>query len=284
MRTTRIGKHFFSRPGSIAAAGAGLVLLAGTINGLTEKPVINLSKQDTALNVNQNLILYASAGHKRLITDLLWIQTLMESDLEHYSGRDLNNWLFHRFNTITTLDPRFYQNYLYGGLFLGIVKDDLEGADVIYTKGLAAFPDDFRLNYNAGFLRYFELGDYEAALGPLQKIQNHPRAPVFLQSIVNKLMLATGTELEEIFKLVLFNYTTTTDEALKHRLGKDLYAIRAQIDLECLNNNGRGCQRQDLEGNPYQNRGGTWHSPRAFLPYKINPRGNVRRKEVDTMK
>ncbi len=288
MSTKAFSKNYFSRHRLLLVGGFALIVTAGWVNLQTEKPLIHVTKQETALNVDQNLVLLMSGGHKRLITDLLWIQTLIESDLEHYTKRDLGNWLFHRFNTIASLDPQFYQNYLYGGLFLGIVKDDLEGADVIYEKGLAAFPDDFSLNYNAGFLRYFELGKMEEALVSLQKIRNHPRAPVFIHSIINKLLLATGTGLEEVFGLVLFNYNTSRDETLKKRLKRDLYAIRSQIDLECLNNQGASaaCARKDLNGDPYVYRSGVWHSPKPFLPYRILKRSkkSQRLMEVDTMK
>jgi hypothetical protein len=286
MKTKAISKNYFSSHRLLLAAGLGFILTAGLINHQTEKPMIEVSKQETAINVDQKLVLLMSAGHKRIFTDLLWIQTLIESDLEHYNKRDLGNWLFLRFNTMAALDPQFYQNYLYGGLFLGIVKDDLEGADVIYGKGLVVFPDDFSLNYNAGFLRYFELGKMEKALVSLQKIRNNPKAPVFIHSIINKLLLATGTGLEEIFGLVLFNYNSSTDSTLKKRLKKDLYAIRSQIDLECLNNKGVSCAHRDLEGTPYQNQNGVWHSPKPFLPYRITRRSKEpqKLKEVDTIK
>ncbi len=286
MMRNALSKYFFKSDLLLLTGGLGFLLLAGAINVRTEKPIIKLTKQDTALNINHDLVRLLSAGNKRLLTDLLWIQTLIESDLEHYNNRDLNNWLFLRFNTIATLDPNFYENYLYGGLFLGVAKDDLEGADVLYTKGLKVFPDDYRLNYNAGFLRYFELGKMEAALVSLKKIRNNPRAPVFINSIINKLMLATGTGLEEVFGLVLFNYNSTEDKYLKEKLRRDLYSIRAEIDLSCLNNQGTECALGDLDGKPYTKKNGSWNSAKPFLPYRLNRRSTTqeRLQETNTFK
>src|SRR4051812_26318090 len=89
-------KHFF-KDSFLLGIGIVLFLIAGIINQRTPKPNPDLSKQLTALNVNKDLLVFLSAGNKRLITDLLWVQTLLESDLQHYSARDLKNWMFIRF-------------------------------------------------------------------------------------------------------------------------------------------------------------------------------------------
>ncbi len=272
MRIYNVRKYFFSKDYLVLVAGLILLILAWTININVEKPLIQLQKQDTALNINKNLLIFSSAGNKRLITNLLWIQTLIESDLKHYSNRDLNNWLYLRFNTISVLDPYFYENYLYGGQFLAIIKDDLEGANDIYQKGLNLYPDDYLLNYNAAFLNYFEMGNNEKGIKYLSKIVDHPRAPVFLRSILNKLMLSEGTDLETIYNLVLHNYETTRDENLKNKLKSDLYSIRVEIDLTCLNNQKTNCQFRDPDGNNYIRKGDKYFPNKEMRPFRITNR------------
>ncbi|MBT6326719.1 MAG: hypothetical protein HOJ35_12170 [Bdellovibrionales bacterium] len=102
-------------------------------------PKINISKQDSATNINQTFINLFNAGEKQLISSLLWVQTILDSDLEHYQKNDSNNWMFLRFNTIISLDPRFYEAYLYGGQYLSVIKDDDLGAKIIYEKGLSVY-------------------------------------------------------------------------------------------------------------------------------------------------
>jgi hypothetical protein len=252
--------------------GFFFLLFAGLINSQLKKPDLNLSKQDTAINFDKNLLIFFSAGNKRLLTDLIWVQTLIESDNDHYKGKDLNNWLFLRFNTISILDPKFYENYLYGGQFLAIIKDDLEGANVIYEKGVANYPDDYSLNYNAGFMNYFEKGDYKKGLSYLEKISNHPKAPVYVKSIINKLKASLGMDLKEVFQLVLHNYQATKDEKLKKRLHGDMYALKAEIDLECLNSQSLNCSRTDLNGTNYRFINGNFESVLKFIPYRIKDR------------
>ncbi len=286
MYFNKVSKHVFSPEAKLGVAAVVLFFLACVVNQKNEKPVLNLSKQDTAININKDLLVFLSAGNKRLLTDLIWVQTLIESDVDHYKKRDLNSWLFLRFNTVASLDPYFYQNYLYGGLFLAIIKDDLEGADVIYDKGLAHFPEDYRLNYNAGFLNYYEMGNTKKGLAYLEKVQDHPRAPVFLRSIINKLRLDTGASLEEVYQLVRYHHATTDEEKLKAKLGRDLYSIKAEIDLTCLNNRRSGCDHRDWDGDPYVRRGDRYHTAKPFLPYRINKRGEttspLENQKIDT--
>jgi hypothetical protein len=264
-----ISKSIFSNSTLLAALGSAFFLFAGFLNTQLRRPIIQLSKQETALNINNNLLLYGSAGNKMLFTDLIWIQTLIESDIEHYKKKDLNNWLFLRFNTIAVLDPKFYENYYFGGQFLGIVKDDLEGANVIYQNGLEHFPDDYNLNYNAGFLNYYEMGNFEAGLRYLTKIKNHPKAPIFITSIINKLQFEITGDKKSALALLYENYRQTKDPTLRNKLEQDIYALKATIDLECLNSNQRDCDQKDAEGRNYLRDNEGHKAPKSFRPFKL---------------
>lgn len=270
MDSNLIRKPFSSNNILILGIAILILLSACYLNLHNNKPSLVISKQDTAININTKFLMLLSAGHKRLITDLLWTQTLIESDIEHYKKRDLNSWLFLRFNTISELDPKFYQNYLYGGQFLGIIKDDIEGAKIIYTKGLKQYPDDYQLNFQAGFLYYFEAGDLENGLKYLSKVESHPRAPMYLRSITNKLRFHVQGDLNHIFELVLLNYQTAKDEMFKQRLRNDLYNIRAEIDLNCLNGKKNKCRYEDLNGDAYILKNGVYVPSRNFTPFRIH--------------
>jgi hypothetical protein len=275
MLSMRFRKPFLSKDSALLAVGAALLLISGMLHNGTKKPQIQISKQDTALNVNRNLLIFMSAGNRRLFSDLIWIQTLLESDLEHYSKKDLNSWLYLRFMTIQALDPEFYENYLYGGQFLAIIKDDLVGAEVLYSKGVTKFPDDYQLNFQAGFMNFFEIGDFATALKYLSKIENDPKSPTFLKSIINKLKYGLSNDLEATFQLVLFNYQATKDENLKERLWKDLYCIRTEMDLDCLNKKRGNCRYKDLNNVAYIKNNDVYHSVQKVLKYGIKTRNSV---------
>lgn len=255
----------------------GILLLAIIFFGLAifqhdrfNKPSFKISKQDSKVNINKDLLRMMSLGNKRMIADLIWIQTLLESDLERYTKSDLGSWMYLRFVSISELDPLFYENYLFGGQYLSIVKDDVEGAASLYERGLVHYPNDFRLNLNAGFNYYFEMGDYKNGLKCLEKIEYHPKASVAIPSIVHKLKAETGTDLETVLGLVTAQYKSSQDQELKERLLKDMYAIKAEIDLKCLNTKKQNCDTKDLHNNAYVLKGNSYAAQIPYLPYKLN--------------
>lgn len=274
-------KHFFE--GSVLLwVSISAFLVAGVINQQSPMPRLQLSKQQTAVNINKSVLLFLSAGNSRLLTDLLWVQTLLESDLEHYAGKDLNSWMYLRFSTIAALDPLFYENYAWGGQYLSIVKDDLLGAVNLLKLGLRHYPDDYRLNYQLGFTYYFELGDSEQGLKYMEKVAGHPRAPKYFQSIVLKLRHESGGDINATLALIYDLMTSTNDKYLRERLQKDFYALKAQRDLTCLNSGKSGCETLDAQGVPYRMIYGRYHSQTPFVPYNLKRRGDPKKSESVT--
>ncbi len=244
--------------------------ISAFMNRSLEKPIIILDKQEIALNFNNKLLAFFSLGHKKLVTDLLWITTLIESDVEHYKKQDLNSWLYLRFKSITTLDPKFLRAYRFGGKYLSIIKDDLEGAEKLMTDGLKVFPNDYQLNYDLGFLYAFESGEHQKALGVFQKIQNHPQAPAYLKSTINKLKYEQSNDLNLAWQIVFDMYSKEANGTpLKRKLHSDLYAIKAELDLKCLNNKKTNCPKVDFLGKPYIYSDGSYTTQFSYKPYKL---------------
>lgn len=250
-----------------------LLVISGILNNSYKKPHINVSKQDSALNFNDDVILMLNMGQKRLITDLFWIMTLLESDIEHYNKKDLNSWLYLRFKTIIRLDPLFLRAYRFGGKYLSIIKDDLYGAKEIFDKGLEVYPDDYDLLFDAAYLYAFELQDYKKAKELYQKVALFPKSPDFVKSLVNKIGFAGNSDLNLTFKVIYKLWQETPDETnLKTKLWQDLYSIKAELDLKCLNNNGKNCAEADFAGNPYILQDGRYISRFPFSPYRFKSR------------
>jgi hypothetical protein len=235
-----------------------------------EKPLIKISQQDSSLNFNQDFLRIFSVGNKKLIADMLWVQTLLQSDLEHYKKSNLENWMFHRFMAISVLDEKFYENYFYGSLYLSIVKDDPLAASVLYERGLVYYPEDFNLNYNAGFNYYFELGEYSKGLVLLDKIKNHPKASKILLSVVNKLKLQTGVDINTVYNLVLERIKQSKDPELESKLREEAYSLKAEMDLDCLNNGKAHCDTKDFVGIYYVKRADKkYYTSRPFNLYRL---------------
>lgn len=269
-----IRKLLFGQDSLLLIATIILFLSAGILNNSFKKPQLKLSKQQTAINVNKELLTFLSAGNQRLITDLLWVQTLLESDLEHYKEDDLNSWMYLRFLTISYLDPLFYENYRYGGQYLSIVKDDLLGAVDIFKKGIKHYPNDYSLKYHLGFTYFFELGDYENGVKWLEQIMYHPRAPSFLKVIVNKMKFELQNDFDYSLLFIEDLLKRTKDKYLREKLEKDFYALKAERDLRCLNYQGTNCERLDAEGNAYFFSEGRFRSQKTFVPYRLKKKGD----------
>lgn len=247
---------------------------SGYLNSQLNKPLFNVSKQQSALNFNDYFLMFVGASNKRLISDLFWISTLIESDLDHYKKKDLNSWMYLRFKTITFLDPKNLKVYQFGGKYLSIIKDDLLGAQQIFEKGLTYYPQDFDLNFDAGFLYGFELDDFDKAIEKYENIINHPRAPNFLIGIINKLKFEKSKDLNLAFRLNLERYSQLPDGPMKQKVHSELYAIKAQIDLECLNSFKDHCEKSDFEKIPYfKDNSGNYKSVKNYKEYKLYKKG-----------
>lgn len=237
----------------------------------SEPPVITVDKQESATNFNQYFYRFLSLGNKRTFSNVLWIQTLLESDLEKYQKRDLSNWMYLRFLTISQLDPLFYENYLFGGIFLSVIKDDLLGAEDMFSRGLKFYPYDYSLNYYAGFNAFYEMGDYDKGFDYLSRIKDHPKAPATLKMVVNKLQFEVTQDYDLGLALLKESYDNAKDEIVKNKLYADMYSLMAERDLKCLNEGQKNCRVIDLDGRPYiKNKNGKWDAVVRFKEYKIH--------------
>lgn len=285
MRTPNVGKQFSSKDSFLVIGGCILFLLAGLIHQQFTKPPLELKKQDTAVNINKDLLIFMSAGNKRLLADLFWVHTLLESDLEHYAKQDLKDWMYLRFKTISILDPLFYENYAWGGQYLTVAKDDIMGGNDLMESGLKYYPDDYKLHFLLGFSYYYELGDYDKGIYYYEKIMDHPRSPHYLRTIVNKMKVEKGFDYEVALTMIRDQIEDAKDEELKDKLKKDLYSLKAERDLKCLNNNGSKCDLYDSEGKAYILKGDQYYTYRHFRPFRLAKKGQrTKAIEVNTMK
>lgn len=238
------------------------------ISKTNNPPALFISKQQSTLNINENFWMYFNLGQKRLISSLYWVNTILDSDVDHYKNKDLNSWMFLRFNTISLIEPKFYENYKFGGPYLSIVKDDLNGADIIYNKGLTQYPEDYSLLLNSGFHYYFEQRNLEKAYPILLKLKKNPKTPQYIISALARIESNKGN-LEDSF-IILKEYQSRfrDDTVIYDKINEQLYSIKAEMDLNCLNNNLSNCSRVDLDKNPYIQQNLKYKAPKKWVPYR----------------
>lgn len=273
-----MAKEFFNNPlkKNIFALTIIVFLFIGIllVEKHTRKPPLSLTPQDTTIHFDEHLVKALSFGQYRLTSSILWAETMLRAGIKHYKGGDLNNWMYKRLNLITTLDPYFYQAYLYGGMYLSVVKDDDIGAKNIYEKGLLNYPYDLYLCLNAGFHYHFELFDYPNAIKVYKRIVKHPNAPKHIPSILARLQSEEGN-LQDAFKTLQAMYNTIPEgTVIRERFANQLYSIKAELDLKCLNGNEdiRSCDRLDYKGQSYLYSNGSWIAQEEWKPYRIKKR------------
>jgi tetratricopeptide (TPR) repeat protein len=233
------------------------------------RPKVFISKQDSTLNLNYQFLNIVNVGHKRLISSLFWISTILESDITHYKQKDLNSWMFLRFNTISKLEPKFLTNYTFGGLYLSVIKDDLEGASSLYLTGLKNYPNDYDLLKTAGYHFYFEVEDYAHATEVFRKLKNFPNLPFSIRSTISRLEAQDGdlSDAYAFLKESLEKAPANSD--LRKKISTFLYAIKAEIDLTCLNNSKSNCKHDDFYGNKYMYKDGNYIAVNEWVPFRI---------------
>ncbi|RZF23185.1 hypothetical protein DAY19_05295 [Halobacteriovorax vibrionivorans] len=124
--------------------------------------------------LNSDFVKIISFGNYRFISGFIWAKTLLDADTEHISQGE-KSWLYYRFKLISDLDPTFYENYLHGGVYLSIIKDDIYSAAEIFDKGLSYYPKDFQLLYNAAFNYHFQIRNFDKSLKYYQRIKLLPK-------------------------------------------------------------------------------------------------------------
>jgi len=238
-----------------------------------KKPPVEISKEKSSLTLDDKFVQFFNFGHGRLLGAITWVVTLIEGDIEHYNKKDGNSWMFHRFKSISIFDPNFYENYLYGGQYLSIIKDDISGASYIYDKGLKKYSSDFWLNYHAGFHFYFEAKDLDKALKSYKTLENIKEAVERfpnLPTILAKLRMEKNDP-QLAFKGLKQAYEKLpTDNFLRKKVYNTLYTIKAKIDLKCLNEKKTGCEKLDFDGKPYIIKKGSFVSQKSLSPVFIN--------------
>lgn len=243
-----------------------------TINLLyipTKKPKLIIDLQKEVVNINPDFVKVISLGQNRLISSFLWISTLLKADLKHYEKDDYNNWMFLRLKLVTALSPMFYQGYLYGGVYLSIIKDDEIGAKYIYDKGIEKYPYDHPLLFNSGFHHFSELSDYPAAISLFQRALDNGATQPFLPTLLARLKSGEGNLIDARYLLLNTLKTTPKRSPIYKKIILALYAINAELDLECLNSSKLNCSSNDYFGNRYIQTNGKYLAVKEWQKYRI---------------
>ncbi len=175
-----------------------------------------------------------SLGYDPLLADIYWTRVV-----QYYGSRigernasfDLLGPLL---NITTALDPHLVVAYRFGAIFLsepkpaGAGRTDL-AVDLV-KRGIAANPDEWRLNYDLGVLYYWRLKDYHDAAAAFLAASNRPHAPYVMLKLAAAGIAQKGGSIETSRMIFAELYESTNDPKVRKMALKELRALKAQED------------------------------------------------------
>lgn len=99
----------------------------------------------------------AALGHAETAADLAWLRAVQYYG-EHRRTDLRFTRMYHVFDILTTLSPRFVPAYIFGGFALAQEGFDFPKAEALMLKGIENNPGSGRLAFELGFLYYVRPG------------------------------------------------------------------------------------------------------------------------------
>src|SRR3972149_265871 len=242
--------HYFDRNGVIAmfkslpkSPGKWLILVFAliAISVPFQKGIDNLRGKfrsiEETLYFTSSTLKRLSLGYKELLADIYWMRAL-----QYFGGgrfKEKNpEMLYHYFDILTDLDPKFVNAYRFGGTFLAepppLGLGDIERGSMLFDKGRKNNPDNFRIPFEEAFIYYLYVKDYDKAAELFNEASEKPSL-TDLRRVTIKGMAASAQSKggnrklsREIWKII---YETTTNEQRKEFALKNLKELNT-MDTE----------------------------------------------------
>jgi hypothetical protein len=136
-----------------------------------------------------------SFGFKAPLADLMWIRVIQDFD---YCEKKIDNincsntgWLYQMLDVVTDLAPDFRTAYSAGSIALSVIVSDIQGASLLFEKGLKHFPKDWIINYRAAYHFLIEVKNKTRA-AELLVVAAQNGGPPWLYSLATRLYTEEG--------------------------------------------------------------------------------------------
>ena len=130
-----------------------------------------------SLYLSSSSLRKVSLGYNELMADIYWLRALQYFGSKKPAEQN-PDLLYHYFDIITDLDPKFVNAYRYGGTFLAEpppfgLGDTKKGIE-LFDKGRKNNPGDYKLPLEEAFVYYFYPKDYEKAAELFREASEKP--------------------------------------------------------------------------------------------------------------
>lgn len=176
----------------------------------------------------------AALGFDSIASDALWIRFIQRMPMRP-AGAELGASLAADLRGVVALDPQFRSAYMHGSVLLSVLGDEPCAALEIASEGGRAFPDDWRLPFQAGYTCFVDLSDDACGARHMERAATLPGAPRWLPGLVARLMAGSGNS-EAAITYLKHQVSTTRDPVLKARFEDRLRDAILTRDFELLEN------------------------------------------------
>ncbi len=141
----------------------GVVKLQSSI--IDERQSRRMEEKILMLSNRPEVTKILALGHDSTLADLLWIRAIQYfggnfSTLDNAIKRE---GMINLFRNMVALDPKFHAAFKFGGFVMNESMKDPELAIDFLLEGADENPSQWRLRFDAGFIAFFQLKDYDFA-------------------------------------------------------------------------------------------------------------------------
>lgn len=229
------------RPRTVASALVILLALSIGAQAVRLRAYPDVELQDRFMYIQSGETMKRLAlSFDSLAADVYWIRAL-----QHYGGDRLSNrgtgkyiLLYPLLDLTTTLDPLFNIAYRFGAVFLsqpypgGPGRPDL--AIALLKKGLRVQPNKWEYMQDAGFVYYWDVGDFETAAQWFARASKVPGAPEWLVPLAATTLATGGDRVSSRF-LWKQIYDSAQEDWLKREAERRLAQLAAMDELDAVN-------------------------------------------------
>jgi hypothetical protein len=202
----------------------------------SETRTIAQQKQELLLRSGP-LLKKLSLGYDSLLSDIYWTRAV-----QYYGSRvgdkgEKFELLWPLLDITTSLDPKLLVAYRFGAIFLSeptpMGADRADLAVELVKRGVAANPDDWRLESDLGFLYYWHLKNYPEASAAYLEASKKKDGPVLMKMMAAE-VAAKGDSFSASRAIWTEIFETAQDPSVKKNAFQHLQSLQAQQDLLAL--------------------------------------------------
>ena len=174
----------------------------------------------------------AAFEYRELAADLVWLRAIQYYGYHLMTDRKYE-WLGHVFGILTALDPRFIGAYHFGAMTLAWDARKPQEAIDFLVSGMRANPLSWQLPFDAGFVSYMVLKDYERASALFDIASKMPNT-WFITARWAAVSKAKAGDFETARQMWLDIYNGTENRALRALVVRQLRNLNLEESLARL--------------------------------------------------